>query len=279
MAKRIFLCLLLASFFVSYSFSALAETPPTYDQMEYQYMLRRSAMLNELGDWKTWTLEDKARLDQLWLEMGQVQDDFPLHSIPTDKDLPQQEALRMAKEEIGRKFSLDEAALSAYGVRYVFFAFPDPSIHSLWILRFEQDGVAPSTAYEVEIDSVTRAIILCRDLAIEAVPPASERDVPAADDIPMEEAVKLAKEAAEKKRAEAATLGAQLGRHPLTEDALKHFSAHAVFAEESVAGRCWQVTLESPDEILNAYFGFVIVFLDPKTGAVLDIVDGQGTNG
>lgn len=285
--------------FLCAALSGLAEsdTPSGLQSEAYkQYVLRRAKMAKELGPYETWTLEQKADLDQVWVEFEFDKPDWVLHSVPTASDVSLESALAIAKKAIADKFSIPGDSLSSFSVAYTFFTLMDPDYAAknpdsgfpLWVISFqpapseEATSKQAATSYWVEIASPSGNVALCvADAILLYPPPPKEEEPPAppADELSMEEALRLARTAVEDRLAEPGYGEQPFGRNPITPEVWAQFEESAWYDPDAPQGHCWQLFFGSRDGVVRDYFGGITVLIDAKSGAVLDLYDDSGTNG
>lgn len=285
--------------FLCAALGGLAESAtPSWDQSEAgkQYVLRRAKMVKELGPYETWTLEQKAELDQVWVEFEYDKPDWVLHSVPTAGDVSQESALAIATKAIADKFGIPEDSLSSFSVSYTFFTLMDPDYAAKnpdtrlprWIIEFQPspgEQVASkqwATAYRVNIDSPSGNIALCvadNFLYYPPPPEPEESPTPPADELSMEEALRLARQAVEERLAEPGYAEQPFGRNPITPEVWAQFEESAWYNPDAPQGHCWQVYFGSVDGVVQGHFGGIMVLIDAKSGAVLDLYDDSETNG
>lgn len=285
--------------FLCAALSGLAESDtPSGGQSEAdkQYILRRAKMVKEIGLYETWTLEQKAELDRVWVEYELGKDDWVLHSVPSAGDVSQGNALAIAKKAIADKFSIPEDSLSSFSAEYTFFTLMDPdyaaknsdSRFPLWIIEFQpspnEQAVSKqwASSYRVEIASPSGNVVLCAANTILLYPPPPETEeppAPPADELSMEEALRLARSAVEKRLAEPGYKEQPFGRNPITPEVWAQFEGSAWYNPDAPQRHCWQVFFGSVDGVVQGYFGGIMVVIDAKSGAVLDLYDDSETNG
>ena len=127
----------------------------TFDQ---QVQSRKSEWELTLGAFDTWTLQDKAEFDHIYLEFGYPYGDMPLNVLPEEGDLSAEEAISFAGVCIEDTYGIDPSTLSDYRVEQTLFKLENAS-EKLYIIEFHhQNG---SEYYAVEFSSETQNVDLC----------------------------------------------------------------------------------------------------------------------
>lgn len=109
--------------------------------------------------------------------------------------------------------------------------------------------------------------------------PEVESPTPPADELSMEEALRLARAAVEERLAEPGYEEQPFGRNPITPEVWAQFEGSAWYNLDAPLGHCWQVFFGSGDGTVDGYFGGITVLIDAKSGTVLAMYDDSGTNG
>ncbi len=123
-----------------------------------EYDEEKAAMEAELGDYAAWSLADKAKLDQLYVDTGYPMDDNVLNVLPGEDDLPEAEAVTLAMASITEKYDVPADTLAGYTQQLWLFetAVWD---ERLWIIElYHPDG---GEKYVVELWSPSQAVQLC----------------------------------------------------------------------------------------------------------------------
>lgn len=253
--------------------SALAETAstqalesPDLDEVYYQYILKRAQMLHELGEYRAWSIEDKAALDHILVEGGWMEgDNAVINSIPNQEDVSQAEARRIAEETIVREFGVPQAELTQWLVEYTFYRVP---VNAEWILLFlpkERPLDAPYDMYRVQIKSPSGEVFFFwKEQGDDGIYGEGVDELPGPNDISEEEAVQIARQAVFDTCAE---------EHRLTEEVFRDFWAIGGFIPNHEWGRIWIVSVTPSDEIIYNFFGSYNVYVSSETGEVLEISD------
>lgn len=127
----------------------------TFDQ---QLQARKSELELTLGAYDTWTLQDKAELDHMYLEYGYPYGDTPINVLPEENDLSAEEAVFFAKTCIEETYRIDKNALSHFRIEQTLFKI-DGADEKLYIIEFHNP--TESEYYAVEFSSESRTIDLC----------------------------------------------------------------------------------------------------------------------
>lgn len=88
------------------------------------YQIRYEEMLKARGPEGLWTQEDWVQLDSLLLETG-VSQPRTLHVAAGEDDLTEEQAIRLSRMAVKRKYGVDDAKLDAYEVRTRLLLFPE----------------------------------------------------------------------------------------------------------------------------------------------------------
>lgn len=108
------------------------------------------------GRFITWSLEDKAMSETLNLDEGlalRIEDD-PIHTLPGDADIPETEALAIAKEAVTDKYLITAERLDTFEV-YTSFIRREGADDTFWVFDFEPERVGSDGRFHVEIASAT----------------------------------------------------------------------------------------------------------------------------
>lgn len=115
-------------------------------------------METEMGPFYTWSLEDKAEMSPQ-TDVGGNPLPF-IHGLPSDGDIPQAEAIEIARKAITEKYGLTSDTLGALEA-YVSFNVADPE-STVWQIDFlpkEGASVDASGYYCAEINARTSSVI------------------------------------------------------------------------------------------------------------------------
>ena len=127
----------------------------TFDQ---QVQASKSELELKLGAFDTWTIQDKAEFDRIYLEYGYPCGDMPLNVLPEEGDLSAEEAISFAGVCIEDTYGIDPSTLSDCRVEQTLFKLENTS-EKLYIIEFHhQNG---SEYYAVEFSSETQNVDLC----------------------------------------------------------------------------------------------------------------------
>lgn len=268
------LCLcLVGGLFPARALETEAPEEAVYEEAMRQYYLRRAEMLTDLGQYHTWTLENKAELDDMMHRAGY----WDIHHIvPGEEDLSEAEAIAAGKEAILEAYDFVTAAeLDRYAVYTDLYRLSpeDDTPQRLWILQYETPADdAEEGTFRVEMDSPSGVIELClwypgvlTGLLQETQQPAKaefSQVPPAGATISEAEAVRIAREAVLRQ------YGVSDG---ITEHILRGFWASIWLREDQ---NLWQVEFQSPDAEVQGALGGYMVYISPKTGEVHSVEHG-----
>lgn len=216
--------------------------------------------------WFAWSIEDKASLDQILVDGGWMEgSNAVINSIPNQEDVSQKDARRIAEETIVREFGVSQAELAQWRVEYTFYRVPVDAEWHLLFLPKEKPLDAPYDMYYVELFSPSGEVFYFREeQGDDRIFGGEGLEILEPDDISEEEAVEIARKA---------VLAAFAEKDRLTEDVFRDFAVGAGFMQSDEFGRVWTVSFVSSDEIIYNFFGSYDVYVSPKTGEVLAVID------
>lgn len=151
----------------------------TFDQ---QVQANKGEMELTLGAFDTWTIQDKAEFDRIYLEYGYPYGDMPLNVLPDERDLSVEEAIAFAKECVEDTYGVDPCVLSDYRVEQTLFKLEGAN-EKLYIIEFHHENGAEY--YAVEFSSETQTIDLCAHYVNQvyvAPPPADNAETSTVDE-------------------------------------------------------------------------------------------------
>lgn len=121
---------------------------------EYTYDVALDILESILGNYFDWTIEEKHQFDQLMVECGELSYCFNL--LPGDGEISQEDALRIALNEISSRFNLDPSLLDNPSAIYVSYYIADHSVcGGMWRFGVELQNQM-NFSVEVTDGSVTR---------------------------------------------------------------------------------------------------------------------------
>lgn len=248
------------------------EPDADYEPTLRQYYIRRAEMLTEKGPYYTWSMEDKAALDDMMYQAGY----WDIHHIvPDEEDLSEEEAIALGKAAILKIHDIVFAQeLDDFAVYTDFFLLggpKDPGQH-LWVLQYESpvDSKEKGT-FRVEMDSPSGEVEMCQWFPGEysgrlEASQFTQRELssvpPAGASISEAEAARVAR---------AAVLRQYGVSDGITEQMLRGFTVSVWLREDQ---NLWQVEFQSPDAEVQGAFGAYMVYISPKTGEVHGVEHG-----
>jgi len=260
--------MLICLLFTQASALALDTAEGQADSAMHQYMVRRVETVARLGMYGSWPVEEKAALDAFRLELGLMEWNSPVRSLPDEPHLTQEDALRLVKDVIAQEYQVYEDQLEGFLVEYEFLAMQN-GMSSWWRLLLQsEEHVSPYSAYLVELDSPSGDVLLHAGQESWLIGMWQIRfDSTEEDDISPEEAERIAREH---------VLEMGIGINGLDEHVLSCYHAHIQLWDDTDMGRVYFVELNPLDGEVFNYFGAYNVFIDPKTGIVWDGYKGNG---
>ena len=139
---------------------------------EQRIQARKSELELTLGAYDTWTLQDKAELDQEYLEYGYPYGDNPINVLPEESDLSVEEAISFARVYIEETYGIGEDILSNFHIEQTLFRI-DGVNEKLYIIEFHNPN-GPEY-YAVEFSSKTKTVNLCAHYVNQVyIPPQSD---------------------------------------------------------------------------------------------------------
>ena len=125
------------------------------------YEQKRTAMETQMGDYVSWSIADKAALDQIYIKEQYPLVDQVINILPDSKDVTEAEAVQFATDCITTKYAIDSAALNQYSKRESFLEMPRHE-EKLWIIEFWQYEGTEDENYIVEFRSPSKRVQLCQ---------------------------------------------------------------------------------------------------------------------
>lgn len=122
------------------------------------YDQKREEMETTLGDFATWSIANKAKLDEVYFIEGYPIDDEVLNVLPGKKDISEKEAILFAKNCICEKYGTDISYLNTYEQQKSFFLLQGQT-EKLWVIEFHSKEA--DEKYVVEFYSPSKDIISC----------------------------------------------------------------------------------------------------------------------
>ena len=122
------------------------------------YDQKREEMETTLGDFATWSIANKAKLDEVYFIEGYPIDDEVLNVLPGEKDISEKEAILFAKNCICEKYGTDISYLNTYEQQKSFFLLQGQT-EKLWVIEFHSKEA--DEKYVVEFCSPSKDIISC----------------------------------------------------------------------------------------------------------------------
>lgn len=197
----------------------------TFDQ---QVQARKNELELTLGAYDTWTLQDKAELDQIYLEYGYPYGDTPINVLPEGSDLSAEEAISFARMCIEDTYRIDKNVLSDCRIEQTLFKI-DGANEKLYIIEFHNPN--GSEYYAVEFSSETKTVDLCAHYVNQVyIPPRqnTEEETSVVDEpIVPDKLIEAAKNALKEE-------------YGLTDNALRFFDTTAISANDG-----WEIAFES----------------------------------
>ena len=127
----------------------------TFDQ---EIQTKKTELELTRGEFSTWTLQDKAEFDRVYLDSGYPYGDMPLNVLPEECDLSAEDAVVFAAVCIEGTYGVDRSMLSGFCVKQTLFRI-EGAKERLYIIEFHhQSG---SEYYAVEFSSETKTVDLC----------------------------------------------------------------------------------------------------------------------
>lgn len=114
------------------------------------------ALIDEKGDFLTWSLEDKAMWSQMQAQAGIVSE-YVLHGLPGTEDIAQDEAIRLAVDALRQTYGLTDDQLAAYGTCLIFNVLDAQNPE--WQVSFIADGDPSGELYTVTLHARTGQVI------------------------------------------------------------------------------------------------------------------------
>lgn len=108
-----------------------------------------SIMERILGEFESWSVEDKAWYSDVLLRTKRIGYDEEIDILPTSEDLQQSEALAIAKAAIIEQFQLPLTALDNYKVDYDFYIMPNRENDKRWLISFRPPLSGEDREYSV----------------------------------------------------------------------------------------------------------------------------------
>ncbi len=124
------------------------------------YEQRRAEMEQTLGTFESWSLEDKAALDQMYSDIGYPLDDIALNVLPGDEDISYQEAVKQCMESIEGNYLVAFDVLGTWDHQTFLFQLANQA-EKLWVIKFLNPDNAINERYVVEMRSPSGTIELC----------------------------------------------------------------------------------------------------------------------
>lgn len=197
----------------------------TFDQ---QVQERKNELELTLGAYDTWTLQDKAELDKIYLEYGYPYGDTPINVLPEESDLSAEDAISFARVCIEDTYRIDKNVLSDFRIEQTLFKI-DGANEKLYIIEFHNPN--GSEYYAVEFSSETKTVDLCAHYVNQVyVPPrpnTEEETSVVNEPIVPDNLIEVAKKA----------LNEEYG---LTDNALRFFDTTVISANNG-----WEIAFES----------------------------------
>lgn len=249
------------------------EPDANYEPTLRQYYLRRAGMLTEKGPYHTWSLEDKATLDDMMYQAGY----WDIHHIvPGETDISEEAAVAMGRAAILRGHDIVSATeLDAFAIYTDFYLLGGSTAVTeeyLWVLQYETPATAKERGtFRVEIESPSGEIVLClwypgeysgRQEALQSTQKEFSSVPPGGASISEADAVRIARQAILRQ------YGVSDG---MTEKILRGFAVTVWLREDQ---NLWQVEFQSSDAEIQGEFGSYMVYISPKTGDVHGVEHG-----
>lgn len=125
------------------------------------YEQKRVAMETQLGDYVSWSIADKAALDQIYADEQYPMGDQVISILPGSKDVTEEEAVQFAADCIAAKYAIDPIALNQYSKRESFLKIPGHE-EKLWIIEYWKYEGTEDENYIVEFRSPSKSVQLCQ---------------------------------------------------------------------------------------------------------------------
>lgn len=136
--------------------AALIDRIETFDEAIEQ---KKEEMEKTLGIYAEWSIEDKAALDEVYIDQCYPIGDFVINILPSEEDVSYQDALRFAKDSLMEKYAVEEAVLDGCRLEQSFFLMPAPE-EKQWIFMFHVNDWGE--IYIVEFSSPSKDVLLCK---------------------------------------------------------------------------------------------------------------------
>lgn len=146
------------------NWSAEIWNPQLIDRLttfQQAYEQKRAAMEAQLGDYVSWSIADKAALDQIYVDGQYPLGDQVINILPDSKDVTEADAVQFATDCITTKYAIDSAALNQYSKRESFLKIPGHE-EKLWIIEFWKYEGTEDENYIVEFRSPSKRVQLCQ---------------------------------------------------------------------------------------------------------------------
>ena len=95
-----------------------------------------SIMETVRGPFEDWTLEQKAEYSELQKQLGRESSEAEFYMAPTEKDVTQEEAIRIAQEGLEKAFGWEAGTLDSYDVRSEFYRMKQGPQEPRWLVEF-----------------------------------------------------------------------------------------------------------------------------------------------
>lgn len=229
-----------------------------FNQVYYDYLLKKADMVLELGDYQDWPLDKRAELDQVLVDGGLLQDPTSaVNLVPGAEDMPRDQAWELALTAVLERSGMPQERLSAIP-RAEYFYHQQGARY--W--RFQFDAREPN-----ENDS-----LFFFTVALDAATGIVEHFGEGAQYLDSNPEPSLPPEPGDKSEGEAIHAARMLVLNTLgqerriTPEVFDTYKVVARLSDTTMAGvRCWLVIFAGKDPELGFYFGTYDVMLDPKT--------------
>lgn len=112
----------------------------------YKYDISLNVLEEVWGDYYDWSINEKHRFDQLMVDCGELS--YCHNLIPSDKEMPQEEAENLAFEEVKRRCKLDSISTCLENIHTSYYITSESDRKGKWRISIEmKDG----RAFEIEI--------------------------------------------------------------------------------------------------------------------------------
>ncbi len=237
-----------------------------------RYLNERARMLVKLGDARTWTLEQRADLDQILIDGGWLNNPNGIvEGLPETDEVQMEQARALAAAAVSEKYALSGGAFEGWDAEYAFFRTPEFGAWYVTFLPPDRAEVQPYDLYRAQLYAGSGEVYYTgREMVDDRVLDGGEEEaplLPLPTELSREAAVRVARDALLEAFGEA---------RGLTADILRAFTPALVLEPDAGEGRFWRIFLAAGDAVLSQSFGSFEAVLSAETGEVLSL---EITNG